>query len=149
MKKFNWRFIVAVIILLGLYPLHGQVVQRGTSRSAKEERKLAAALRNYQTCLHSEVEGVIESAIFHTLIVRLKAPQEDYSKLIGELQRLAFAAGSPRLRYQAYLGANILANAEQFLDAAQSEHLQTFTDDRRAEFFALIAATLENQLSDL
>ncbi len=148
MKKFNWWFVFAAIILLGLFPLHSQALQRGETRSAKESRKLSTILRNYSNCLRAEVDGVVESAIFHTTILRLKAPQENYSKLIGELQRLSFEGSNPRLRYQAYLGATLLANAEQFLDAGQSEHLQTFTDDRRVEFFALIAAMLGNRLAD-
>lgn len=149
MKKFNWRFVFAAIVLLGLFPLHGQVTQRSAASVVKDPRKLSTVLRNYNNCLRAEVEGVVESAIFHTIILRLKAPQEDYSKLIGELQRLSFAAGNPRLRYQAFLGATLLANAEQFLDAGQNEHLQTFTDDRRVEFFAEIATLLENQFADL
>jgi hypothetical protein len=62
------------------------------------------------------------------------------------MKRLAFEAASPKLRYKAYLGACILSNPEQFLDSAQREQLLAFTDDRRDELFAFIAAALKNQL---
>jgi hypothetical protein len=62
------------------------------------------------------------------------------------MKRLAFEAANPKLRYKAYLGVCIMSDSEQFLDAAQSEQLLAFTDDRRDEFFTVLATTIKNQL---
>lgn len=59
------------------------------------------------------------------------------------MKHLAFEAANPKLRYKAYLGACIISSPEQFLDSTQSEQLLSFTDDRRDDFFAFIAAALK------
>jgi hypothetical protein len=150
MKSFKLQLaIISLALLVCIGSLHSQVMQPiGMHANAEvfPQKTLTTALRGYEACLHADIETVVESAIFQAVIMKIKIPEQDYSKIIREMKRLAFEAANPRLRYEAYLGASIMASPEQFLGSAQSEQLLAFTDDRRDEFFAFIAAALKNQL---
>lgn len=150
MKSFKLQLaIVSLAWFVCFGPSHGQTVQpvaRLTYGPAFPQKTLTTALRGYEACLQSDIEAVVESAIFQTVIMKIKIPKQDYSKIVGEMKRLAFEAANPKLRYKAYLGACVISSPEQFLSAAQSEQLLAFTDDRRTEFFAFIAAALKDQI---
>jgi hypothetical protein len=150
MQSFKFKLaIISLTLLVCFASLHGQTVQPAVMLNygpAFPQKTLTAALRGYEACLQSDIEAVVESAIFQAVIMKIKIPKQDYSKIVREMKRLAFEAANPKLRYKAYLGACVISSPEQFLGAAQSEQLLGFTDDRRAEFFAFVAAALKNQL---
>ncbi|MCI0694239.1 hypothetical protein L0337_19810 [candidate division KSB1 bacterium] len=150
MKSFKLQLaIISLALLICFDPLHSQTVQPSgmhANGAVFRQKILTTALRGYEACLRADIEAVVESAIFHAVIMKIKIPDQDYSKIIGEMKRLAFEAANPKLRYKAYLGACIISSPEQFLDSTQSEQLLSFTDERRDEFFAFIAAALKNQL---
>jgi hypothetical protein len=150
MKSFKLQLaIISLALLICIGPLHSQVMQPIGMHANGEifpQKTLTTALRGYESCLHADIDAVVESAIFQAVTMKIKIPQQDYSKIIREMKRLAFEAANPKLRYKAYLGVCIMSDSEQFLDAAQSEQLLAFTDDRRDEFFTFLATTIKNQL---
>ena len=152
MKSFKLQLVIiglALFVCIG--PLHSQMMQSigmHTNGEVFPQKTLTTALRGYEACLHVDIEAVVESAIFQSVMMKIKIPQQDYSKIIHEMKRLAFEAANPKLRYKAYLGTCVVSSPEQFLSVAQSEQLLSFTDDRRDEFFAFIAAALKNQLEE-
>lgn len=150
MKSFKLQLVIlSLALLFCIGSLHSQAMQpisMSANGAALSQKILTTALRGYEACLHSDIDAVVESAIFQAVTMKIKIPDQNYSKIIGEMERLAFEAASPKLRYEAYLGACIVSNPEQFLSATQSEQLLAFTDDRRDEFFTFLASLLKNKL---
>jgi hypothetical protein len=108
---------------------------------------LKSALRGYETALRIKSATIVESAIFNSVKMKLHAPEQDYAKIIGELRRLVLEAGTAGLRYKAYLAATFIANPELLASPEQRAQLQSFTEETRNEFFAFLAAALNQQLA--
>ncbi|MGH7494561.1 MAG: hypothetical protein ACREOO_19485 [bacterium] len=152
MKSFSRKLrIVSLALLLSLSSLQGQTVQSsdlGTESPQLRQKILIRGVRGYQANLRSGVDAITESTMLHSVVMRIKFPDQDYAKIISELKRLSFEASNPGLRYKAYLTASIMPNPEVFFTPVEIERLLAQTEETRNEFFGLIAAALENRISD-
>ncbi|MGH7595191.1 MAG: hypothetical protein ACREOI_02515 [bacterium] len=86
MKSFKLQLtIVSLALFVCFGPLHGQAVQptgMPTYGAAFPQKTLTTALRGHEACLQSDIEAVVESAIFQAVIMKIKIPKQDYSKII-------------------------------------------------------------------
>ncbi len=150
MNTFKSKFIFMLWLALGMGVLQSQPLQAAgvnTDSAASRQRILKSALRGYETALRINSATIVESAIFNSVKMKLRAPEQDYAKIIGGLRRLALEAGTAGLRYKAYLAATFITNPELLASPEQRAQLQSFTEETRNEFFALLAATLNQQLA--
>lgn len=153
MKSFALKLAaVATFLLAGLSPLHGQTgqpVHTNPEDVVVEQKIIDRGLRSYAASLRlSDSEGIVESVIFQSAKTKLSMPEQDYSKIIAELQRLSFKGPNPALRYKAYVAAAVMASSEPILDEAQVAQALTFTEETRNEFFAFLAAALNSRQTD-
>lgn len=145
------KLIKVKIIILNFkfFQSNSQTTAINPDSLAARQKIITIGLRGYETSLRiANSETTVESAIFQSVKMKLREPDQNYSKIINELKRLSFNGSNPALRYKAYLAASIMPNPEQFLDAAQIEHLKTFTEETRNEFFAAIAEALQDRRAD-
>ena len=142
MKSIKFKLaLIGFTLFAGQAMLYGQAAQ--ASVAVARQKILTAALRGYEDCLSKDITAIVESAIFQSVRMKLGEPEQNYSKIIVALKRLAFEAPTPALRYKAYLAATIITNPEQFLSLAQIAQAQTFTEETRDGFFTFIAATIQ------
>ena len=143
--------MIGLALVLAFTSLQGQTATRDNddSENARARQQIVVkGLRGYTANLRSEVDGVIESTIFHIVTTRITAPEQNYDKIIDELKRLSFGASQPGLRYKAYLAASVLPELEQILAPAQVEHVLALTEETRTELFAILSAALHGRLAD-
>jgi hypothetical protein len=150
MKTFQLKLAaIALLLIVSIDPLHSQTAATSPESLAAREKIIAVGLRGYETSLRiTNSETTVESAIFQSVKMKLREPDRNYSKIIGELKSLSFNGSNPALRYKAYVAASIMPNPAQFLRSDQIEHLKTFTEETRNEFFAAIAEALQEQRAD-
>lgn len=144
--------IISLLLFAGIVPLRGQTVQLVDTPSeslAIRQKLVERGLRGYEIGLRmTHSETVVESAIFQSVKMKLREPNQDYSKIIDELKRLSFKGSNSGLRYKAYVAASIMPNPEQFLNAVQVKQMLAFTEETRDEFFAFVAAALQERRAD-
>lgn len=151
MNSFKSKFIFMLWLALGIGALQSQTLQAAganTDSVASRQKILKSGLRGYGIALRMDSETIVESAILNSVKMKLHAPEQNYAKIIGELRRLTLEAGTPGLRYKAYLAATVITNPELIASPDQKAQLQNFTEETRNEFFTFLAAALQDQLSD-
>ncbi|MGH1366650.1 MAG: hypothetical protein ACRBF0_24025 [Calditrichia bacterium] len=110
------------------------------SISAFAQSSLPKASENYLHALKSDNIGVLESAVFNIVKLKLQFPQQDTDKLLAALKELSQNAGDESLRYRAYLAASFLQQDDLRSRIKVKNH-----EDAEA-FFVLLANTLEDEL---
>jgi len=110
------------------------------SISAFAQSSLPKASENYLHALKSNNIGVLESAVFNIVKLKLQFPQQDTDKLLAALKELSQNADDESLRYRAYLAASFLQQDDLRSRIKVKNH-----EDAEA-FFVLLANTLEDEL---
>jgi len=95
-----------------------------------------AAQQAFLAALHSENDGVLESALAHAAMVGLLRPSNDYGRVQQRVAAIARSAASPELRYKAYLTATVLEDPGIFRGLGSEGY--TTAD----EFFGALASRL-------
>ena len=73
----------------------------------------------YISCLKTDNQGVVESALAHAAWMKLMMPDVEFSNLKCEINRLAVSADSPAIRTQAYLTALVFEHTELFANVTR------------------------------
>lgn len=149
--KLQFKFaVISLVLLLMICPLQSQsarVSVAETEIEAAREQILKKGLRGYEASLRMDIETVVESAIFQAAKMSLTRPDQNYSRISAELKHLSFAAPTSGMRYKAYLAACVVSDPARFRRVVPVDQLRAFTEERRNEFFANIAAELETQFA--
>lgn len=124
------------------------VVQKVHSRSAELDlspgsQVIKRALKGYSYGLTHHVEGVVESAIYQVMILSVRAPEVDLSKLESQLKEMSTSHPLATIRIRAFLAVEFLTNdsyrqqVEHFieLNKGQQEPAEIFKNisDRLAD----------------
>jgi len=96
----------------------------------------AKAEQNYAACLATANDGVTESALAHVALMKLSMPERDYRLLNARVADVARTAGSPEIRYKAFLTGMVLGHPEVFTA------LPSVTYQSPDEFFGAVASRL-------
>jgi hypothetical protein len=64
---------------------------------------IQTAIRNYMKALRSDNDGVVESALFYSALLKRDVPKECFSCLKREIDKLANEGRTERIRHKAYL----------------------------------------------
>ncbi len=110
------------------------------SRSYPSETALTNAVKNYQACLSSENNGVLESGIAQVIRFRILYPGRDMTVLHRTIDDLTITGSTPEVRYMAYLAGAVFDNPGLIADG------QRVKDLGNEHLFALIADRLQETL---
>jgi len=75
---------------------------------------------NYLLSLQSESVGVVESALGHVTLMRIKYPTQDMSRIQEKLYDLASHGATRSIRYKAFTAMQVFANPSAFKGAVVS-----------------------------
>ena len=98
------------------------------------------ASRNYELCLSSDNDGIVESALAHIAYTRLVLPAADLTGVRETVEKLTISDRAPVIRYKAYLASMVLASPGLFSQTVE----RTYADSN--EFFAAVDAQLRHTL---
>lgn len=88
------------------------------SARAVERIVTVKVVRNYQFCLRSENNGVVESALGQVAFMKLVNPDQPMEMLQEDITQLVLFGRTPRIRYRAYLAAQVIDNPGMFAGIA-------------------------------
>ncbi|MEL6821726.1 MAG: hypothetical protein AAFP70_08200 [Calditrichota bacterium] len=108
--------------------------------SSFAQSTLPKASENYFHALKSDNIGVVESAVFNIVQLKLHYPKQNTDQLLKALNELSQDADSESLRYRAYLAASYL---EQCTLRAKIE-VKKYEDIE--SFFVMLADTMQEEL---
>ena len=145
MKTF---MMVAAGLLIVSTSAAGQSPKRGAKPDAPaygtvysyEPSYLRRAALNYAVALQSDCDGVVESAIAHTTLLRMVAQQLDMGKIHSILVNLSEQGRTPAIRYKAYLATAVFDDPARFENTAR--RMYEDCDD----FFAVVASQVHKTL---
>jgi len=105
-----------------------------------EPSYLRRAEMNYAAALHSDCDGVVESAIAHTTMLRIVARWLDMSRVHSALVDLADNGRTPVIRYKAFLATAVFDNPAKF----ENTLMVKYTDSD--QFFNAVASQVHKTL---
>ncbi len=94
---------------------------------AQTDKTIESAPANYLKALKSDNDGMVESAIFHSMKYKLYYPEQNTTRLEKEIEKLVEKGKSEAIRYKAFLAMQFMQNdklmniieKEDYKDAAQ------------------------------
>ena len=98
------------------------------------------APQNYEKALKSANPGVVKSAIFYAVKLKLYYPEQNTEKLNTLLERLSQGSESTEIRYKAYLASQFMSDGK-LLEKIEK---QDYKDGD--QFFRLLADELQNEI---
>lgn len=110
------------------------------SISTFAQTTLPKASENYLHALQSENTGVVESAVFNIVRLKLHFPEQNTDQLLKALHELSQNADSESLRYRAYLAASYLEQSS-LRDKIKIEKYEDIES-----FFVMLADTMQEEL---
>ena len=114
------------------------IVAVGFVALAQTEKTIESAPANYLKALKSDNDGMVESAIFHSLKYKLYYPEQETANLEKEINNLMTDAGSETIRYKAFLAAQFMQN-DVLLDSVEKKDYKN-----EAEFFKMLSEELND-----
>ena len=75
---------------------------------------------NYLLTLNSDVSAVVESALGHVTLMRIKYPEQDLKKIQEKLYDLASQGTTKSIRQKAFTAMQVFANPSAFNKAIES-----------------------------
>ena len=101
---------------------------------------LQRAALNYAVAMRSECNGVVESAIIHSTLLRILAQDLDMSQIRSALADLADEGRTPEIRYRAFLAMAVFDNPAKFENAGRALYANG------DQFFSVVASQVHNSL---
>ncbi|HTX99522.1 MAG TPA: hypothetical protein VMG09_05850 [Bacteroidota bacterium] len=80
------------------------------SKYANKAVTFDRAVKNLAWCLGQENEGVVKSALYHLVRIRVANPQYDLAGAESKIKRLVEAGETPMVRYEAFLAGSVMDN---------------------------------------
>ncbi|HTY38883.1 MAG TPA: hypothetical protein VMH23_17330 [Bacteroidota bacterium] len=85
-------------------------VQKGEMDVRRPTLNFQRAQSNYLRCLNSETPGVVEAALGHVTLMRIKYPQKDMNDIRMKLYDLASEGATASIRQKAFTAMQVFAN---------------------------------------
>ncbi|KAA3608487.1 MAG: hypothetical protein D8M58_19620 [Calditrichaeota bacterium] len=102
---------------------------------------LQNAERNYLIGLKHSNNGVVESAIINTMILKTYHPEKDFSQITKKLDSLSLESPKKTIRLKAFIASNYLKHPERFNWIEKGDYEQAI------QFFQLYSAKVDEQLN--
>ena len=99
--------VVAIVMIAATMSAQGANTEQGYFANVARHNDVSAinAGQRYLSCLQSNNEGVVESALAHVAMMKLAVPGGKYDALKTKVSQIARRAATPELRYKAFLTA--------------------------------------------
>ena len=104
------------------------------------ENFLHRAEENFINTMDSDINSLVESAIFNMIIFKSKYPEWNYKDIQNKLNKLAVDGNSLQIRYKAQLVSMFISNPEMF------QNIEVIDKDNPAKYFRLISDKLQNEI---
>jgi hypothetical protein len=78
---------------------------------------LEKAATNYEVGLKSGNDGLVESSITYSTLLRVAAPELNLGGIRAEMEKLIMSGNTPAIRYKAYLASIVFENPRTFTNA--------------------------------
>ncbi len=91
--------------------------------------------------LNSNVDGLVESCIYQSIMLKNKYPDFNYSKVIAQLKELSINGKSVKIRYTAHLAYTYIKDYNQF------ENIELRSDSLPEENFKVLINQIEKLAS--
>lgn len=101
------------------------------------------ALQRYGQSLQHSNEGVVASAIFKVLKLKMWYPREDFTQPRAQLERLMAEGRTPAIRLKAFVAASYLSHPEWFNWIGEAEQ------ENADVFFQVLSERLDQQLHNI
>ena len=98
-------------------------------------------IRKYLTCLSSENEGVVESALAHVAMLKLMLPACDFKAVNAMVTEVSLKAASAETRYKAFLTKTVLEEPRMFVRINETRY------NDADELFGAMASRLSQTLA--
>ena len=134
--KTRTAMMVVIAVMAVQFAAAGEPAKKFTT----EEKKIAFATENLLSGLHSQVSGVIESAMRVTAQMKMRYPQADVLKLVEAVNDIRQDHPSGSMRYKAYLALSICENPDWF---KQEPRLATANEE---DFYRAASVRLQEKL---
>lgn len=138
MRKSNRiRVLVSLLIFVLCQPLFsGEDADKTPEKMEYSE----AAVKNYSESMKIDNEGVVESAIFYSVKLKLFYPERDTELIEDQLKVLILDGATERIRYKAQIAFAFISNPTMLANIEQKNYLDT-----NDELFQNLADELENR----
>lgn len=119
MRTYRVAYTMLIVATVSLGAV-AQTASRGYFSAGTEtpSRDLRHIERLYARCLHSDNDGVVESALAHTAMLKLMNPSAEFAVALPDVETVANINGSAEIRYKAYLVATLLRTPGLFTQVA-------------------------------
>ncbi len=138
MKKSNRsRVLVSFLILVFCHPLFsGEETEKTLYKMEYSEK----AVKNYSEAMKIDNEGVVESAIFYSVKLKLLSPELDTKLIEKQLKELILDGATERIRYKAQIALTFISNPAMLANIEQKNY-----QDNNDELFRNLADELEDK----
>ena len=107
---------------------------------AQTEKAIENAPANYLKALKSDNDGVVESALFHSMKYKLYYPEQNTAKLEREIEKLVENGNSDAIRYKAFLADEFMQNNTLMNKIEKADYKDA------GEFFKMLGKELNEHL---
>lgn len=107
---------------------------------AQTEKAIENAPANYLKALKSDNDGVVESALFHSMKYKLYYPEQNTAKLERETEKLVENGNSDAIRYKAFLANEFMQNNTLMNKIEKADYKDA------GEFFKMLGKELNEHL---
>ncbi len=117
-------------------------ITAGLSAAQTTSRSFQNAEKNYLKGLRHVNQGVVESAIINTMILKLYHPQKECKQIIEKLDSLSLENPEKTIRLKAFIASNYLKHPEQYNWIEGGDYEQAI------KFFHMYSKRLEEQVTN-
>jgi hypothetical protein len=104
------------------------------------EKSLNRAEQNFLVTMDSDLNSLVESAIFNMIMFKDKYPEWNFNNINQKLNDLVIEGNSLSIRYKAQLVSMFLSNPELF------ERIEITEKDNPAKYFRILSEQLTNRI---
>ena len=133
-------FLVALPTVGHSQEMEMQVASCLGKKSSYGRLQLEKAATNYEAGLKSGVDGLVESSITYSTLLRVAAPELDLCGIRSELDKISKSGNTPAIRYKAYLAGIVFENPQAFQNAVGNE------DTDGNQLFGMVAEHVSRSL---
>ena len=147
MKELILTALIATIGAIPSYAIQYHAYPTDVESTKVDDSFLIDARANYLKALNSDNNGLVESAIYNSLMLNIQHPEFDITPIVKKLQDLALNGDTHLIRYKAYLSISYLKDSDEFVGTDELARLLEYENPN--EFFGFLDKQIKNSLLTL
>ncbi len=118
------------------------LVSTGLASAKSSDYFVEKGIPNIVKGMESDINGLVESCIYQSILLKNKYPELNYNKVVTTLKDLSINGSTVKIRYQAHLAFLYIKNADLFND------LNFYLDQNPEDNYKSISGTIERLASN-